>query len=771
MNARHDARLVPAAAGAWAAAACGVLQGSGVALGLAGALVAAGAAAGAVRKVPRALALILLLAGAVALAAAASVVVAEDRAAPLAAAAGERVEILAIARADAVATASAGGLDSRVDARVISIDGEAVAIPVTLIGSEVTGVEVGDTIAATVTVPSDLAPLDAVLWRPTVSGVSEPSGWRAVVPTVRMAFRDAVAELPDRTRGLVLGMVIGDTTQMPQEQAEAMRVSGLTHLTAVSGSHFAIVAAAVAWFTTRLVPGRALRAVLLCAAGLAFTALVLPQPSVVRALTMVVAISIGALLGRRASALPALASGVTVLVVIDPVLSTSYGFAMSVAAVAALALWAPRLASRLERLVWPSVARLVAIPTAAHLAVAPIIVLFDPGIGLYSTPANLLAVPFVAPITVVGLVAVGAAVLLPAAAGPLVWFLGLCAEPVATVARATAAAPGAWLTWREGWAGAALLAVVAAAAVVVTTAHGTAVRVAVASLAIVAIALGLGPQRFGVLLPGSSIEEWAAVVCDVGQGSAALIRAGPHSAVVIDTGQSGSGAPACLARYGVESVELLVLSHPHADHDGAVSEILAAAPVREAWVSRAGADGASSAAAVLASAGVPVRVPQSGTVEAVGDATVTVLSTLHATGVAATDSDLNDGSIVVAAMSGGVVSLVPGDLETAGQSSAVETVTAAGPVDLLVVPHHGSATQVEAYANAVSAAVAVVSVGADNDYGHPAASALDLYSPHVGALLRTDQCGDVVVLARDAAGGAAGSGVDVATGCPIDVGG
>lgn len=770
MTARHDARLVPVAAAAWGTGAVGMAGGVAAAVAVAIALLAAGAAASATRLAPRALTLLVVLGGVSAVVAAASVALASSRAAPLADAAGSTIAIRAVATSDAVDLAIGAGLDARVDVVATVLDGEEVAFPVTLIGSDVADVMVGDRVTAEVRVPPDVGAFDVVLWRPAVVAVEAAAGWNALVPAVREGFRSAAAGLPDRTRGLVLGMVIGDTSQMPPHQLEQMRVAGLTHLTAVSGSHFAVLASAVGWLTTRLVPSRTLRAALMLASGIAFTALVLPQPSVVRALTMVAAIAAGVLLGRRASALPALAAGVAVLIVVDPSLSVSYGFAMSVAAVVALVLWAPRLALRLERFLWPRVARLLAIPVAAHLAVAPIIVLFDPGVGPYSTPANLLAVPFVAPVTVLGLVAVVVAAVDPATAEPLTQLVGVCAEPVAAVAAAVAAVPGAWVEWPAGWAGAALLTSVTAAAVMATVAEGSAVRTLAAAVGLAMAALGASATRHGPAAGGSSTEQWAAVVCDVGQGSMAMIRAGPASAVVVDTGAAGAGGAECLSRFGVASVPLLVLSHPHADHDGAVSEILAVATVDRAWVSRSGADGVSGAAARLETAGVPVEVPTPGIRAAAGDVDLTVLSAMHAYGEGGADSDLNDGSIVVLASSEGVETLLPGDLETAGQGALAAGVSAIGTVDLLLVPHHGSATQVVEFARAVNAAVAVISVGADNDYGHPAASAIDLFAPHAGVLLRTDECGDVVVAGRQS-GAAVGVDVEVAAGCPIGVAG
>src|SRR5690606_536640 len=99
------------------------------------------------------------------------------------------------------------------------------------------------------------------------------------------------------------------------------------------------------------------------------------------------------------------------------------------------------------------------------------------------------------------------------------------------------------------------------------------------------------------------------------------------------------------------------------------------------------------------------------------------------------------------------------DLEPDGQRGLLRELAtggaSAGPggVDVVLVPHHGSAAQLPALAEAVGGRLALVGVGADNDFGHPAASTLELYGRGGALVLRTDECGAVVVVPR--AGGLA----------------
>ena len=66
-----------------------------------------------------------------------------------------------------------------------------------------------------------------------------------------------------------------------------------------------------------------------------------------------------------------------------------------------------------------------------------------------------------------------------------------------------------------------------------------------------------------------------------------LLRSGPRAAVVIDVGPQDGPGPACLRRYGVQRIDLLIITHPHADHEGALPEVLGQVPVTQAWISPA----------------------------------------------------------------------------------------------------------------------------------------------------------------------------------------
>ncbi|MBN0041304.1 ComEC/Rec2 family competence protein [Cellulosimicrobium cellulans] len=293
--------------------------------------------------------------------------------------------------------------------------------------------------------------------------VEPPGAFLRGVHAMRRGLLDATDALSPQARGLVPGVAIGDTSRLDPALDEAMRTTSLTHVTAVSGGHFAIVVACVAALCVLVRAPRALRVVVTGAAMVGFVVLVHPEPSVLRAAAMGVVGVVGIALGRPSRAVAALGAGVVVLLVVDPWLARSYGFVLSVAATAGLALLTAPLAGRLAPWTGRTAAHVVAVPVAAQAACAPVLVLLDPSVSTWSVPANLLAAPALGPATVLGVLATLVAPWWPGAATALAWAAGFFTGWIAGVAEAFAGLPGARLPWPGGVGGLVLLALGTAA--------------------------------------------------------------------------------------------------------------------------------------------------------------------------------------------------------------------------------------------------------------------------------------------------------------------
>src|SRR5690606_17418183 len=186
------------------------------------------------------------------------------------------------------------------------------------------------------TEPSEQAGLVIFATRALI--VSPAHGIFAVAASTRSDFVARAPRLPEPGAGLLPGLAVGDTRAVSEQLNAAMRASGLSHLTAVSGANCMIVVAAVYWLVSLVGGGRILRVLLSLLALGAFVVLVTPEASVVRAAVMAALAMLSVLLGRPSARLAMLSLAVCGLLIADPWLAASPGFALSAAATAALLL-------------------------------------------------------------------------------------------------------------------------------------------------------------------------------------------------------------------------------------------------------------------------------------------------------------------------------------------------------------------------------------------------------------------------------------------------
>lgn len=244
---------------------------------------------------------------------------------------------------------------------------------------------------------------------------------------------------------LVIGVVLGDDTGLEVATTKNMRASNLTHLTAVSGEHVALVLAATLTLCGPL-PVR-LKTLIGLFTLVGLVLLVQPSGSVLRAAAMGSVQLVGLIAGRQASALPAWAAGAIVLLLIDPWQACDWGFALSIAATGGLIMLAPGLERQLGRLMPTFFAQLAAIPLAAQLACGPLLIALNPHISMWGVVANMLAAPVVAVVTYTGLASTALATALPSLAQLLVLpALWGCAW-LECIAHFFAHLPGAQVNW------------------------------------------------------------------------------------------------------------------------------------------------------------------------------------------------------------------------------------------------------------------------------------------------------------------------------------
>jgi competence protein ComEC len=564
--------------------------------------------------------------------------------------------------------------------------------------------------------------------------VDPPSGVQAAAGRIRAGLRDAAAVLPDGPRGLLPGLVVGDVSGLDPQLAADFKAAGLSHLTAVSGTNVAIVTGAVLLLLRGLTVSPQTSAVGAGVALAGFVVLARPSPSVLRAAVMgaIALLALGS--GRPRSALPALGAAVLALVFLSPPLARDPGFALSVLATAGLILLAPGWAAWLRsRRVPPGVAEALAVPAAATVATAPVIAAISGSVSLVSIPANLLAEPAVAPATVLGVLAAVVSPLSGDAARWLVWLAGVPVGWLVMVGTRAAHVPIAAVSWAGGITGAAVL-VLGLALAVPELRWRSGRRVALAATAGAAVVLV--PVR--AVSPGWPPPGWLFVACSVGQGDALVVGAGAGAAMVVDAGPEPTAVDGCLRRLGVRSVPLLVLTHGVL-HGRSVGEV-------DVGPSREPAAGWREVQEDARRYGVLVRTVSVGERREFDGLAVDVLAPDRP--FQGTRSDPNNSSVVLRVAVSGQTLLLTGDVEVEAQEALLRTGVDLR-ADVLKVPHHGSAYQSPAFLRAVHASVGVISVGRDNDYGHPSPVLLHELDRMGIRTERTDLDGDVAITLRD----------------------
>ncbi len=279
---------------------------------------------------------------------------------------------------------------------------------------------------------------------PTLIG--RPPWWQRWADRARLDLAAACAQLPPNERALVPALVLGVVSPLPASVQQDFRVTGLTHLIAVSGENLAIVFVAVFGLVRLIGLRRWIRGILLTLTVVTFVLVARPSPSVLRAAAIGAVAVVALMAGRRGQPLAALALAVTGLVVVDPWLVTDVGFGLSVSATAGIVVLAPPIAARLRRRLPRLLAQAIAVPAAAQLACTPLLVGAFHQLTPYAVPANLIAGIAVPAATLVGIAVAVLAVPVPVVARALAWIAAAPAAWIVGVAHAFARVPGAAAT-------------------------------------------------------------------------------------------------------------------------------------------------------------------------------------------------------------------------------------------------------------------------------------------------------------------------------------
>jgi competence protein ComEC len=574
--------------------------------------------------------------------------------------------------------------------------------------------------------------------------------------------------MPAREAELARGFVLGEDEAIDATTKEDFRRSGLSHLLAVSGENVTLLALLAMPLLGAL--GIPLRERLVWVLGL--IALYVPLagsgPSIQRAAVMGAAGIVATLAGRRASRLYALALALGVTLAVDPGVAADIGWQLSFAAVLGILLLAAPLrraiVTRIGAGAWRrALAEGVAVTVAATLATAPLIAFHFETLSTTTLVANVLAMPAVAPAMWLGMVSAAAAQVPGLPVEALNSVEALLLAYIAQVAAWCASPNWAEIHVRLGGPGLIASYFGLGATVLLAIARGRRRRVAAArrrsgrggadrgrrlswrgpALAFAAPMVVFAAVNFssgdGLAGPGPR-GELRVEVLDVGQGDAILLQPARAPAVLVDGGPPGDGLAGKLEAAGVERLGAAFITHDQSDHAAGIEELLGEFPIARLVYGRLAR---APLAAAQAAGAVPIRVAAGGEVRSGGLRLEILWPPPALLDEAGPGVDPNELALVILARWRDFTMLLTADAE------AEAVPLDPGPLDVLKVAHHGSDDAgLGALLDRTRPRLAVISVGADNSYGHPTAGTLATLGAHGVRTLRTDRDGELTIDVR-----------------------
>ncbi|HVQ61368.1 MAG TPA: DNA internalization-related competence protein ComEC/Rec2, partial [Burkholderiales bacterium] len=555
-----------------------------------------------------------------------------------------------------------------------------------------------------------------------------------LIDRLREAAREKILDaLPGRPyAGVLIALAIGDQRAIDPGQWQLFARTGVSHLMSISGLHVTMIAglfAALVSFSWRRSERLALALPAQKAAALAgfVAALVYCLVSgfavpAQRTLYMVGVVAAALWLGRATSASRVLASALFAVLVLDPWSVLSPGFWLSFAAVAVIfhvsmgRTTNPHWLVQWGRVQW-----------AVTVGLAPLMLVLFQQVSIVSPLANAVAIPLVS--FVVTPLALAGAVL------PLDWPLEL-GHAILNLLMAIL-----------GWLAALPSALWQQHAPVPWT-----VPLALLGIAWLLLPRGIPARWLGgvlalplfALLPSAPAagELWMTVL-DVGQGLAVVVRTEKH-ALLYDAGPAFSAFADSgnrvvlpyLRGEGISKLDALVVSHDDRDHSGGAGSVLEGTPVDALWSSLQPDHALLSAGVRSASCAAGLGWSWDGV----------AFEFIHpgASPRSRREARANNRSCVLRIAAPGGRVLLTGDIERSAERELLRRAPELLPADVLLVPHHGSATSSSAeFVKEIAPRYAVFAVGYRNRFGHPREEVLERYREAGSTVLRTDAAGAV----------------------------
>lgn len=614
--------------------------------------------------------------------------------------------------------------------------------------------------------------LYSVIRRPRIKELASGQGnpfWAAMYAFKTRASESINRSLAEPYASLLNGILLGIETGIPRALYESFNLTGTSHVIVISGSNISVIAAILLLLGQHIFGKQYAPLLAIIGIGL-YTFLVGADAAVSRAAVMGLVFILAIWSGRPGMAINALFFSGLVLSLLNPLILWDVGFQLSFMATLGLIVLVPPL----ERITFAALQRifntehvglamallteLLLITVAAQIITGPLIIYHFGRLSLVALVSNMLILPAQPPIMIVGGLAALGGMLWPPLGQLLGWLVYLPLAWTVWVVEQTTRLPLASLEL-GGFPLWLLLACYAALAAGVwwlnqpRLAAAGRPRFRLPELGTATTRLWLGGAGVSALL------VWLALLSlpdgrlhvaflDVGQGDAILITAPDGRQVLIDGGPSATDLSWRLGQqmpFWDHSLDLVVNTHPDSDHLAGLVPLLERyrvgrvlmcdlalrSQLQREWETR------------LEQLQLATTTAHSGAQIELGAGLSAVI--LNPGPASAGTDDANNHSVVLRLQYGQISFLLPGDIETPVEQALVRR--GLSPVTVLKSAHHGSNTSSsEPFLDVVNPQLAIISVGADNRFGHPSPEILERYAEHGISVLRTDERGTIELI-------------------------
>ena len=608
----------------------------------------------------------------------------------------------------------------------------------------------------------------------TIVDVGQGERLRSALFGVRRSLHASLGKsTPEPEASLGQALLLGMRDTIPDAVLDDFRATGTSHLLAISGLHVGILMALALPVSARVFGRRrSLYLIVPLVAVWLYAVLAGLSPSVVRASIMGTVYLAALALGRPKSILPALGLAAGVMVAVSPNILWSVSFQLSFAAMAGIATLADPVSRKLQgffgvsdtegaasRLPVRAVAMAVGTSAAAILATMPLTAFYFQQVSLVGLPTTLVTLPMLPFALVFHAFAVVLGLVFQPLGTAFGWLAWGATTYIVQVVHLAAKLPIA--SFEAGRIAPVLVLGYYGMGVAWFVAHRSGVLANVASriqsnptsrpgfstaTKWLAIPIGLAAALIWTTALTGDDGRLHVVFADVDNGDSVLIISPSGRQVLVDGGPEAQDATRLLGSalpFWDRSLDVVVLTHGHADHLTGLLDVLRRYDVghvveREASYATPGYVGWRQA---VGDEGTVVTQARAGYVIDLGDgATIEVLHPPEML-MAGTDSDLNNASIVLRVVYGDVSFLLTGDIFVEAEREMLSR-----GIDLrstvLKIPHHGSrSSSSREFIEHVRPSIAVISVGADNRFGHPHAETLEVlgrYAPEARVMTTRD---------------------------------